>query len=68
MFRLHLGRLLNLDWGLMSMAATYGSESVGNVACAEEWPLAGVRFGPSANGTSAAHCEIILGQNDHETC
>jgi hypothetical protein len=49
--------LLDLDWGPMTMAATYGSESVGDVRYAEDWPLTAFRSGPFPNDTSAARCK-----------
>jgi hypothetical protein len=43
MFRFFVGWLLDLDWGPMTMAATYGYESVGDVKYAEDWPLTAFR-------------------------
>jgi hypothetical protein len=43
MFRVHFGWLLDLDWGAMTMAAMYGSDSVGDVR-AEDWPLMAFPF------------------------
>jgi hypothetical protein len=57
MFRFHFGWLLDLDWGPMTMAATYGSESVGDVRYAEDWPLTAFRSRPFPNDTSAARCK-----------
>jgi hypothetical protein len=54
MFRFRFGRLLDLDWGPTTMAATYGSESVGD---AEDWPLTAFRSGPFPDDTSAARCK-----------
>jgi hypothetical protein len=59
MFRFHLGRLLNLDCGLMFMAALYGSESVGHVACSEAWQSVALRLEPSVND-ERSHCKINL--------
>jgi hypothetical protein len=44
MFRFHFGWLLDLDWGAMTMAATYGSVSGGDVRYAEDWPLTAFPF------------------------
>jgi hypothetical protein len=57
MFRFFVGRLLDLDWGPMTMAAMYGSESVGDVRYAEDWPLTAFRSGAFPNDTSAARCK-----------
>jgi hypothetical protein len=57
MFRFHFGRLLDLDRSPTTMAATYGSESVGDVRYAEDRPLTAFRSGPFPDDTSETRCK-----------